>query len=176
MNHYKIYLLFIALIFNNQVFAQESKPTILSKFTFSLNYKESILMSKTDFKTQSRDLFAGYRIGNSFVIGLNSGIYNEFNSKKNEFYCFNNYGLGFKYQFVFEKRHLNKEFMMEPYLIFNNAINKMNDDSYFFYDVGLNFIYPKAPYFYLGTGVRQNFYSDDTKRTIDWYYSFGLRF
>ena len=100
MNHYKIYLLFIALIFNNQVFAQESKPTILSKFTFSLNYKESILMSKTDFKTQSRDLFAGYRIGNSFVIGLNSGIYNNL-MQKNEVLLFNNYGFGFKYQFVF---------------------------------------------------------------------------
>lgn len=176
MRFYKITLLLSALMFGRLLFAQEAENKIFSKLTFSLNYKESILMSKSEFKSQSRELFVGYKIFNSFIIGVDAGIQNEFNTKMNDFNYFNHYGLGFKYQYLFGKNLLNKKFVVEPYLSINNANSNINDDSFVFYDVGVNLIYAKAPYFYFGSGAKQNFYSENTNTTVDWYYSFGLRF
>jgi len=176
MRHYKIPLLIAALIFGNSLFAQKEENKILSKFSFSLNYKESILKSKSEFKSQSRELFVGYKIFNSVIIGVDAGIQNEFNTKTNDFNYFNYYGLDLKYQYLFGKNLLNKKFVVEPYLSINNANSNINDDHFIFYDVGINLIYAKAPYFYFGSGVRQNFYSENTNTTVDWYYSFGLRF
>lgn len=133
-------------------------------------------MSKREFKSQARELFAGYRICNSFIIGIGTGVYNEFNIKTKEFNYFNHYGVGFKYRYLFGKNLPDKKFAVEPYLNINNAVSIMNNGRFVFYDVGVNFVYAKAPYFYFGTGVMQDFYSENVTAAVDWYYGFGLRF
>jgi len=175
MNYFKIIPVFMFLAICNLLCAQDSIPKILSKIALSINYKESVLISGNDFKTQSRDFFMGYKIKNKFIIGISSGNYTQFNADTKEFNNYNQFGVGFKYQFLFEKRYLNKKFVVEPFLNINDAISNVDEDNFYSYDIGVNIIYPKAPYFYFGTGIMQNFYNSNIDNLFSWYFSFGIR-
>lgn len=163
-------LVFLVAFINLNAQNEDSKKT---NFTVSAEYKESILSTKTNHRQISREIFLGYRMFNSIVLEIGTVDYNEINKKTDDLEHLNCYGIGLRYQYLFKDNPLRNGFVVEPYIKFNTVAMFDDIDFYTFYDIGLNLVDAKAPFYNVGTGIRHNLtYTNE----IAWYISFGVRF
>jgi hypothetical protein len=150
---------------------------LVSHFSGNLNYKESILLNTNKTGVQITDISLGYKIRNTFVLGLNSGIFHVLDYNNNSFSDYSIAGLNLKVLFFEFDRYSNKNIGIESYINLNSAINSKQDDSSFsYYDIGINLTFTKAPYCSFGSGFFQSFSPNNSLNFLCWYYTFGLRF
>jgi hypothetical protein len=175
----KIILIFIYVLLGSIVNAQDSIPQFLSKISFSGGVKKSIITNNNDYRVQTLNAYIGYKFKNKISIGFNIGAYQQLNYTNKSFADYSFSGIAIKY-LMFETRKNNKKKIgFEPYASYNFAVKTSspgNEDDFNFYDIGVNVVVPKIPYFYSGTGIMQNFYSDNRNSLFVWYIAFGLRF
>ena len=167
------------IVFSNSLYAQDSIPKFFSQITFSGGVKQSIITNNNDYRIQVLDAYIGYKFKKKTSIDLNTGVYQQLNYIDNSFVNYSFYGIAIKYLMFETNKSKLKKIGIELYTSYNFAINTSstnNNDDFNFYDIGVNVIVPKTPYFYSGTGIMQNFYADNRNSLFVWYISFGLRF
>ena len=140
--------------------AQDSIPKIFTKISFSGGLKEFIVTNNSNFDGRVLDFYLAYKLKNKLSIGLNTGIYYLHNNLNSNLTQYSTFGVGFKYLMFEKEKNKQKKIGFAPYVCYNFASNISSDidnDSFSYYDIGVNIVVPKTPYFYAGTGVMKNF-------------------
>ncbi|MCF8360905.1 MAG: hypothetical protein K9H26_19305 [Prolixibacteraceae bacterium] len=177
---FKIRKIILAMLFcinGSFVYPQDAKSRIFDRFTGNMSFKETLITSSPKQHSQILDFYLGYKFKNKFSIGVCTGSNYQLNYADNSFEYFTLMGIGIKYLLFELDKNRGKGIGVEPYVFLTRAVGSADDlENYFtYYDIGINFIATKMPYFYGGTGIMQNFYSLEKKNIFCWYISFGLR-
>ncbi|MDA3892727.1 MAG: hypothetical protein PF517_13780 [Salinivirgaceae bacterium] len=173
--------LILTLIITTSSFikAEDSIPNYLSHITANISYQGSIITNNNDLQTKIINTHIGYKFKNKLSIVINTGIHQQLDYSDKSFDEHSYFGFGIKYLLLESEKNKTNKLGIEPYVYYNIATDmtaKDNKNDFNYYDIGANFIYPKAPYFFAGTGIIQNFYTDNRSSLVTWYISFGLRF
>lgn len=167
------FIIFLFVFKSFLIKAQDSSSFFINKIAINASSQFSAFTSSSGVKEQLFGSYIGYKFSENISFGFNAGFHQELIKVENYYNESYYVGLGFKY---FMKK-TNYKINPELYLNINSAVEHSSaDKNFLFYDFGLNALLTSTPYFFVGTGIRQNFYNYERKSLIALYYSFGLRF
>jgi len=154
------------------VFAQNEKYNLLNHITGSVGFKGTPFSSDNIHSTHIVDWSVGYKFKNKLSVGFNMENYLLMNNQENNFETHGLLGMGIKYLMFELERNKDKTLSFEPYFSY---FPDMKTNNLTVYDFGFNFVMPKRPYCFFGTGVMLNVLEEEGKNFYSWYFSLGLR-